>query len=92
MIQIDPATEQGFFLEMNMNTEARRLAYPLTEVREQLGGISELELTSLIKANRLITFAIGRKRLMPHSELERAITELSRADFARQVRGGSIGE
>ncbi len=52
-----------------------RLAYPLAEAAAQL-GIGRSKLYSEIAAGRLRTVAIGRRRLVPRSELERYLAGL----------------
>jgi excisionase family DNA binding protein len=66
-----------------------RLAYGFEEAAEAL-SLSSRQVRRLVESGALRTFSVGRRRLIPHAELE-AFTVRQVARHERGVRGRKYG-
>lgn len=60
---------------------AERLAYPIRETCQMLGGISAATFFELKRNGKIKTIKIGNRTLVPRSELER-LTSIGRDEAA----------
>lgn len=60
-------------------TIPERRLYPLKEAAEQLGGITERMLWTLVMRGDIRSVKVGRRRMIPASALDQYVSELEEA-------------